>query len=152
MQVQTQIKSLGLDLVEPRCEVTLGSIEECPKSPGFYALWIALDQALTLQRPTPARLPPGLYCYLGSARGPGGLQARLRRHLRTDKSIRWHIDQITKGTQASLAWAWTDESGIAGECDLVARLGAHPRAFHPIPGFGSSDCKCCRAHFLAFHP
>ena len=40
-------------------------------------------------------LAPGCYVYAGSARGPGGIRARVRRHLRPDKTPHWHIDQVT---------------------------------------------------------
>ncbi|HIQ09546.1 MAG TPA: DUF123 domain-containing protein, partial [Anaerolineaceae bacterium] len=55
-----------------------------PSTPGAYAL------ALRLERPVGLRVgalgvwdfPEGVYVYLGSARGPGGIRARLGRHLR----------------------------------------------------------------------
>jgi Uri superfamily endonuclease len=42
-------------------------------------------------------LPAGRYLYCGSAKGPGGLKARLSRHMRRGKSVRWHIDRLTEG-------------------------------------------------------
>jgi Uri superfamily endonuclease len=39
-------------------------------------------------------LPAGRYLYCGSAKGRGGLKARLSRHMRRGKSVRWHVDQL----------------------------------------------------------
>jgi Uri superfamily endonuclease len=41
-------------------------------------------------------LPAGRYLYCGSDKGPGGLKARLSRHFRHGKSVRWHVDQLTE--------------------------------------------------------
>ena len=82
-------------------------------------------------------LEPGLYAYIGSAYGPGGLRARLGRHLRPEKKLRWHIDQISTNTLDKFAYGWTGGK----ECDLRASLDANCPAAYPLPGFGSSDCR-----------
>ncbi|WP_296520394.1 DUF123 domain-containing protein [Rhodoplanes sp.] len=88
-------------------------------------------------------LPAGRYLYCGSARGPGGLRARIARHLRRRKTLRWHVDRLT--TRGTVFAVWAIPGG--DECDLVARLAALPV---PLPGFGSSDCRRCRSHLLAW--
>lgn len=124
------------------------NIEQCPTDPGAYLVWVWLDTPLKIERPRPAQLASGFYCYAGSARGPGGLKARLLRHLRPDKKVRWHIDQLTTKANHSAAWAWPDGE----ECQLIQTL-IHQQGFSiPQPGFGSSDCRCCPAHLLAWHP
>ncbi len=75
----------------------------------------------------------------GSARGPGGLRARLSRHFRKEKRLHWHVDQLT--AVAAIKGVWIAEGG--DECALNAALGALPT---PLPGFGSSDCPRCVAH------
>ncbi|PZA11293.1 GIY-YIG nuclease family protein [Rhodopseudomonas palustris] len=116
---------------------------DCPPGPGAYVVAIAITAplAVRLRNAVAARLRPGRYLYCGSAYGPGGLQARLARHFRQHKSIRWHIDQLTTVGEVLGAWA------IAGgdECELVARLGFLPV---PIEGFGATDCGHCRSHLL----
>jgi Uri superfamily endonuclease len=107
-----------------------------PAEPGAYVLLIRLELAA-------AGLPPGRYLYCGSARGPGGLRARLGRHLRRGKSIRWHVDRLTEAGEALGAWVFPG----GDECALVAALGHLPV---PIRGFGSSDCRRCAAHLLAW--
>jgi len=58
--------------------------------PGAYILSIDLAVPLALDIPKfgAATLAPGRYAYCGSAYGPGGLRARIARHLRRDKSKR----------------------------------------------------------------
>jgi len=34
----------------------------------------------------------GYYVHVGSALGPGGLAARVGRHCRREKRLRWHVD------------------------------------------------------------
>lgn len=115
----------------------------CPDAAGAYVLVVSLPAplAVRLGGAAPARLPAGRYLYCGSAYGPGGLRARLTRHFRTDKTIRWHIDQLT--TEAVVLGAWA----LAGrdECDCVRRLDFLSA---PIDGFGASDCLQCRSHLL----
>jgi Uri superfamily endonuclease len=52
---------------------------------------------LDVGRLGPVRLPAGTLRYFGSAYGPGGLRARVRRHLaRENRRDRWHIDAVTR--------------------------------------------------------
>jgi len=119
------------------------SPETIPKQPGAYVLAIQLPRpiALTLPNRTPATLARGHYLYCGSAKGPGGLRARISRHMRRGKPIRWHVDNLTEAGHVLGAWT------IAGghECRLAASLNQLPT---PIEGFGSSDCHSCRSHLL----
>jgi Uri superfamily endonuclease len=117
--------------------------EDIPATPGTYLLVIDLQRAVALTLPARpmVQLPPGVYLYCGSARGPGGLRARIGRHLRRGKSIRWHVDYLTGEARLCGALLYADRS----ECALVAALAHLPA---PIAGFGSSDCRRCRAHLL----
>ena len=55
-----------------------------PDIRGAYALVLRLAHETRLDIATLGRplLPAGLYLYAGSAWGPGGIRARVRRHLR----------------------------------------------------------------------
>ena len=92
-----------------------------------------------------APLAPGCYLYCGSAKGPGGLRARLAHHMRHGKSIHWHIDRLTEAGTVLGAWAFPG----GDECDLVAALSHLPVA---IEGFGSTDCRKCTSHLLRWPP
>jgi len=106
-------------------------------------LQIDLAEAVlvTMSGLPPRELPAGSYLYCGSANGPGGLRARLARHMRHGRSVHWHIDQLTE--RGAIVGTWIVRNGR--ECDLVAMLAPLPM---PIPGFGSSDCARCRSHLL----
>lgn len=121
------------------------SIEEAPGEGGAYLLLIHLanpvDVAIGKVR---GRLPAGWYAYAGSARGPGGLRARLRRHFRREKSLHWHVDRLTIVGDRLAAMAVPGGS----ECALAGRLGEAGLAAPALAGFGSSDCATCPAHLL----
>ncbi len=120
---------------------------------GTYALFFWLESPLRIQRGRwrGQLLPEGWLVYVGSALGPGGLRARLQRHLAATKRVHWHIDAITIQHPPD-AWLLLAD-GQRHECDWVQRLAAHPQVRVPVPGFGSSDCRRgCPAHLLAFPP
>ena len=116
------------------------SADAAPSTAGAYALWLRLAAPRDVRTGKQAgMLGPGDYLYCGSARGPGGLRARLSRHFRKEKRLHWHVDQLT--AVAAIKGVWIAEGG--DECALNAALGALPT---PLPGFGSSDCPRCVAH------
>jgi Uri superfamily endonuclease len=125
--------------------IFVASAADAPATPGAYALALRLDAPLDVRiGKNSATLTAGDYLYCGSARGPGGLRARLSRHMRPQKRAHWHVDQIT--AVASLLGAFVEEQG--DECALNAALDDLPI---PVAGFGSSDCRRCATH-LRFWP
>ena len=86
---------------------------------------------------------PGRYCYVGSAMG--GLDQRLSRHLRREKTIRWHIDRLT--VAADRAEAWESYPDPIPEC-VLARTAVECGMLPVHPGFGCSDCRCTTHLFL----
>ncbi len=125
----------------------LASAASLPAGPGSYLLLIGLDRPfrLSIHRLSPARLATGWYVYGGSARGSGGLRARVGRHLRRGKVRHWHVDHLTEA--AAALWAFPGPG--ARECDLLRSLLARPGFAPAMPGFGSSDCRSCESHLLA---
>ena len=117
--------------------------DAAPSLPGAYILQIDLVETaiIAIARQPLRLLPAGRYLYCGSANGPGGLKARLARHMRRGKSVHWHIDQLTE--RGIISGSWIVRNGR--ECDLVAMFKMLPK---PIPGFGSSDCLRCCSHLL----
>jgi Uri superfamily endonuclease len=115
--------------------------------PGAYLLAIDLPRKLVLEiaaLSSPA-LAPGRYVYCGSAYGPGGPRARIARHLKKDKSPRWHVDRLTLAGHVSRIAVLRGGS----ECALMAGLRTLPGVSLPVAGFGSSDCRVCPAHLAA---
>jgi Uri superfamily endonuclease len=91
-------------------------------------------------------LEPGWYLYVGSA--SRNLEARLRRHLRTEKRRRWHIDYLLTGAACEITEIWVGE-GMA-ECRLAAHLLGRPEVTIPRSRLGAGDCRC-PAHFFQYH-
>lgn len=121
------------------------TIDVAPMGGGAYALLLHLDGGVTFPRKGGAHLfEPGWYVYAGSAYGPGGIRARVRRHFRREKPAHWHIDRLT--VVADAIHAVVLEQGV--ECDVVAAL-IQSHMFRPaLAGFGSTDCRTCCSHLL----
>lgn len=120
-----------------------------PAIPGSYILILALNTPHTLQigRLGEFEFPAGGYAYCGSAQGPGGLAARVQRHLRpaTQKATHWHIDYLAAiATIPAVFWL---DSARPHECSWAARLGQHGRCYPAR--FGASDCHCA-GHLIQF--
>jgi Uri superfamily endonuclease len=120
--------------------IVCASAGDAPSLPGAYVLAVALARPLTVGKPA-TRLSAGRYLYCGSARGPGGLRARLGRHMRCGKAVHWYVDRLTEAGAVIGAWAFPG----GGECELPAALSRLPA---PIAGFGSTDCARCRTHLF----
>jgi len=82
-------------------------------------------------------LQPGTYAYVGSAFGPGGIRARVGRHLRREKRVRWHIDWITTKDTFKPVEILVFE-GERVETQVSEVLAGR---FEAVPGFGASDCR-----------
>jgi Uri superfamily endonuclease len=119
-----------------------------PALPGSYSLHIRLEQACTLQigRLGEVSFFPGDYVYLGSAWGPGGLKARLGRHLRGDGRPHWHVDLLRAACRVT-GYGYVIASRKDQECRWSQALGALPGASF-VAGFGASDCRDCPAHLV----
>lgn len=111
------------------------------KRPGTYALVLQNESSDEIQVGRWGRLQmcPGYYIYIGSAFGSGGVAARVGRHLRRDKSKRWHIDYM-RACAAPVA-VWYSYAPERLEHEWAQALTARAD-FDPIPGFGCSDCSC----------
>jgi Uri superfamily endonuclease len=124
-------------------------LPDLPAMPGSYALQLTADTPVVLDTPRLGQvtLAAGQYAYVGSARGPGGLRARVGRHLSSEKPLHWHIDHLTAVLPVSHVVTAT---GIARlECVWAKRLIELNGASVPQRGFGSSDCRArCAAHLI----
>ncbi len=116
-------------------------------APGTYALLIHIAAPLSVLvgRLGTVALAAGWYVYVGSAHGPGGLRARVGRHLRPTRVRHWHIDALTGAAPVTAVWAVVSPQRL--ECVWAATLRALPGARLPVAGFGASDCAC-PAHLI----
>lgn len=105
-----------------------------------YQLSIELERtvAVTVGRLGRFEFPAGRYLYTGSAKR--NFEARVARHLRAEKTLRWHIDYLLAVPGARVVAV---RRSRRGEC-LLNRAS---RGTVVVPGFGASDCRAgCGSH------
>jgi Uri superfamily endonuclease len=115
---------------------------DAARSPGTYALFMELRRGrrIRIGRLGTLKFPGGLYVYVGSAMGSGGLAARVARHRRSDKKLHWHIDYFLE--YARILAVRADSSGRRLECLWVRRMLRSPGTRVVAPHLGASDCRC----------
>ncbi len=115
---------------------------------GAYVLLIRLDAPVELRvgRLGTFAFAAGWYAYVGSALGPGGLQARLRRHLRAEKRVHWHVDYLLTRGKVECIWQVATDERL--ECAWARALQGIGGQVFP-PRFGASDCRC-PGHLIYF--
>ena len=126
-------------------------IPTLPASHGAYvlSLFVSQPQQITIGRLGQFNLPAAHYCYVGSARGAGGLRARVGRHVRGDGTPRWHIDYLRAVAEVREVFYTVTDNPF--ECEWSQALAQLPHATIPVPHFGSSDCRSgCAAHLVGF--
>jgi Uri superfamily endonuclease len=92
--------------------------------------------------------PAGVYAYLGSAFGPGGVRKRTNRHLTRRSNERWNIDWLKPRCTPLAEW-WTHDRRKV-EFDWATMLAALPGADCPAEGFGAADNPDGNAHPFRF--
>ncbi len=119
-----------------------------PNDKGSYCLIFQLKEAkkITVGKFGTFLFHSGYYYYFGSAKGSGGLQARINRHVSNEKNKFWHIDFL-RPHMIILAVVFTIE--IDKECEWSQTIEEKFDLCVPVKGFGSSDCQSsCKAHLL----
>ncbi|MEA3348596.1 MAG: GIY-YIG nuclease family protein [Pseudomonadota bacterium] len=105
-----------------------------------YSLYIKIEetQIITVGRFGSFKFISGNYIYSGSARR--NLLARVNRHLRKEKKLRWHIDYLLNAPTVDIVKVLVS---TVSECELVAASGGSVL----VSGFGASDCRSgCGSH------
>jgi Uri superfamily endonuclease len=124
------------------------------------AAWVPRRETIVVGALGPITFARGWHAYVGSARH--GRDARVARHRRAAKPLRWQADYLFSRHPATRAWLLDTP---LGECELVTRLcmlgrleagfdgdvAVPPEAAGPIlrvaGRFGASDCGCA-GHLL----
>ena len=116
--------------------------------PGTYALIFCseTDQLIRVGRLGQVRVPRGFLVYIGSALGPGGVQARVGHHMRISPRPRWHVDYLRARTRLEEVWFSYDTE--RREHDWAEAMGRQ-RNTGCLRGFGVSDCRC-ESHLYGF--
>jgi Uri superfamily endonuclease len=110
-----------------------------PEEKGSYCIVFEIDfLSFKNKRGKDFSLVKGIYIYVGSAFGPGGLRRRISRHLRKSKKKHWHFDFVTTHNSFNLLEIWLFEN-LKVECKVACLI---KKTAKPINGFGSTDCKC----------
>lgn len=117
-----------------------------PPMGGAYVLEFELRSPLRVRagRLGIVEIPAGRVRYYGSAWGPGGLRARVSRHLRGPNRRHWHVDALTRRVRPSRVLLVPG----GNECELVTADLATGGWTVPVRGFGATDCRRCTAHML----
>ena len=110
--------------------------------PGTYALVFTAKRKkrLIIGKLGTLSLQPGYYVYVGSAFGPGGLKARIGHHRKSSGRHHWHIDYLSAYLPPDEVWYTHDPTHREHHWSkILSHIGG---ASIPLPGFGSSDCRC----------
>lgn len=107
-----------------------------PAAPGTYVLRLRLDHPAQVRVGALGRgaFPAGWYLYVGSARGPGGLAARVGRHRQGGRRRHWHLDYLRPAMALTAVWWGLGEA--RRECAWARALGARPGALPRCPVSG----------------
>jgi Uri superfamily endonuclease len=113
---------------------------------GTYCLLIHLKQnsQIKVGKIGEINFKRGYYMYVGSALN--SLEARIKRHLRDDKKLFWHVDYLLAVKDAEIDNVQFAISNEKFECDLASQISKNGTI---ITGFGCSDCKC-ESHLFYF--
>ena len=123
---------------------------------GTYILVIQLEknQAIRIGSLETLDFKKGFYYYIGSAMGEKGSSSlinRVKRHLKSEKKIHWHIDYLLDNQFSAIIQLHLIPSRTRLECTLAENIIDRSDDF--IKNFGSSDCVCKShlAYFKEFH-
>ena len=113
--------------------------ESLPRDKGVYLAFLELGSEVRHPR-VRGVLARGVYVYVGSAGGRGGLRARLLRHATRDKKPYWHLDWLTVDPRVLFRGAcWCRRTwGRGVEASLSSCIGSKfPGG--GVRGFGATD-------------
>jgi len=119
---------------------------------GTYALILrsSSQRTITVGKLGEIKMRKEYYVYVGSAFGPGGVEARVKRHYCIHNPSHWHIDYIRPIVELFEVWYTYDPQ--KREHQWAYMLMGMNSAHWPMQGFGSSDCKCRLHLFLLTSP
>lgn len=111
-----------------------------------YCLIISLMHDSTIQIGKLGNLDfkKGYYVYVGSALN--SIEGRIKRHLREEKKLFWHVDYILNSSNSKIVEVLFENSDKKWECKIAGEISGQGI---PINKFGCSDCKC-NSHLFYF--
>ncbi len=148
LQVRSQVRFIpitvdyepGSDKIRPIQEIPVQweILKRENQDRGVYLLVLYLSTAQTTQvgKLGSIYFPNGYYVYVGSA--SRNLNARLKRHKSTRKTLHWHIDYLRSITHCKHALPIRTPQKI--ECLLAQKVST--LADSKVHKFGCTDCRC----------
>jgi Uri superfamily endonuclease len=120
---------------------------------GVYAIILDIQDLYSLKiNKKEFQIKKGIYIYVGSALGLGGISKRIERYFQIFNGIKrnkhWHIDYlIPKAKRIIAIYAETNENY---ECRLFQALkNMEIENIEIVRGFGNTDCRAkCGSHLL----
>lgn len=105
----------------------------------LYAIYLEVpcEKKLEIGRLGNFLFEKGMYIYVGSAKR--NIVARINRHKRVQKPLRWHFDYLRPFGQVTKIITYEKASG---ECELAEKIRKEVGGSFPIIRFGSTDCRC----------
>jgi len=125
-------------------------VEACSTIPsnckGVYSLILGVesDEGLKIGSLGSQWVEKGYYVYIGSAKGPGGVRARLCRHIHGCGSKHWHIDYL-RDIAKPIAFTYCCREKVS-ESWLYEIFAVRLQPY--IKGFGSSDNPRVYSHLF----
>ncbi|WLR52573.1 GIY-YIG nuclease family protein [Bacillus tianshenii] len=109
------------------------------KAHSIYAVYLNLteDKTVTVGKLGTFSFPAGTYIYIGSAKR--NIEARLNRHLKIEKPLRWHFDYLRPYGEITKVETF---DRTLGECERFEAFKQDYDGVVVAKGFGSSDCSC----------
>jgi Uri superfamily endonuclease len=106
---------------------------------GIYILIIRVNKDIHVNIGAIGRktFTKGLYAYVGSAQT--NLEKRVKRHLKREKRLFWHIDYLLANKATKITKVLFKQADKTEECKTANRIAEKGT---PITGFGCSDCNC----------
>ena len=106
---------------------------------GIYVIVIQINRDTNMKIGALGKLSftKGQYAYVGSAQK--NLQKRIKRHLRKQKHIFWHLDYLLDNPASKPAKIFFKQASKTEECRIAQEISARNEA---VAGFGCSDCSC----------
>ncbi|MEN3044469.1 MAG: DNA/RNA nuclease SfsA [Candidatus Hydrothermales bacterium] len=115
------------------------------KDKGSYIIYGELKEDITIRIGELGRkfFEKGYYLYVGSAMN--SLSKRVKRHLKKNKNVKWHIDYLISYFENIKPIEIRSSEKI--ECAISKELGS---IYENVEKFGSSDCKCKSHLYFSF--
>jgi len=108
------------------------------------AAWLPRRETIVVGALGAVTFSRGWYAYVGSARR--GRDARVARHMRAAKPLRWQADHLFARHPATAAWLLDTP---LSECRLARSLTTADGGAPGPGGFGAGDCGC-PGHLVRF--